>query len=177
MGLPVVVFVEPFSQSSFELVDILVRPQVNAFMFDRAPQPLDEHVVHPPALAIHAHLGPGILEGFYPRPAGKLRALVRVENFRSSSCPIQGFAQGGHTERAIKGVGASKKAPRASSNPSPQPDRQSPVPSGYRSRLRTTPRRAMRLSGLATDRDTPALRPLAGSCAGVCRLPPIPWPS
>ena len=43
---------EPFSQGSFELVDIFVRPEVNAFVFDRAPQPLNEHVVHPPAFAI-----------------------------------------------------------------------------------------------------------------------------
>lgn len=100
-----VVLVEPFFQSTLELVDILVRPQVNAFVFDRAPKPLDEHVVQPPAFAVHAHLSPGILEGFYPRPAGKLRALVRVEDFRGSSCRIKGFAQGGQTERAIKRIG------------------------------------------------------------------------
>ena len=95
MGLPVVVFIEPFFQSSFELVDILVRPEVNAFVFDRAPKPLDEHVVHPPTFAIRAHLDLRILEGFYPCPAGKLRALVGVEDFRSSSRSHKGFAQGG----------------------------------------------------------------------------------
>jgi hypothetical protein len=41
----------------------------------------------------------------YPCPAGKLRALAGVEDFRSSSCSNKGFAQGGQTERAIKRVG------------------------------------------------------------------------
>ena len=64
----------------------------------------NEHVVHPPTFAFHAHLDPRILEGFYPCPAGKLRALVGVEDFRSSSRSHKGFAQGGQTERAIKRV-------------------------------------------------------------------------
>jgi hypothetical protein len=36
------------------LADAFIGPQIDLFIFDAAPQPLDEHVVAPCALTIHA---------------------------------------------------------------------------------------------------------------------------
>ena len=36
---------------------MLVRPEINGFVFDRAQKTSMGHVVHAPAFAIHAHLG------------------------------------------------------------------------------------------------------------------------
>ena len=56
-----------------------MRMQVHLLVLDRAPQPLDEHVVAPPALAVYRHGDALIRE----QPAGgrirKLLALADVE--------------------------------------------------------------------------------------------------
>src|SRR5204863_9017474 len=47
-----------------------------------APQPLDEDVVHAPALAVHADGDPVPLEGAGKVVAGELAALVGIEDLR-----------------------------------------------------------------------------------------------
>jgi hypothetical protein len=56
--------------------------QVNLFIFDRFPQPLDKHVVAPAAFAIHADGDAVILEQLCKFQAGKLTALIGIEDFR-----------------------------------------------------------------------------------------------
>src|SRR4051812_6314427 len=62
------------------LADAVVGPEIDLFVFDRAPEPLDEDIVTPGAPAVHAY-GDGVVEQ-QPREVetGELAALVRVEN-------------------------------------------------------------------------------------------------
>ncbi len=60
----------------------LIGMKIDVLVFERAPQPLDEDVVCPAALAIHADL-----DAFFLKPpsesfTGELRALIGVEDFR-----------------------------------------------------------------------------------------------
>jgi hypothetical protein len=62
------------------LADVVVGSQLHFFIFDAAPQPLDEHVVALSPFAVHADgdvvLGEHADEG----GAGKLQALIGVED-------------------------------------------------------------------------------------------------
>ena len=51
---PAVVKVEVTADRSAGLADTVVGPQIYLLIFDAAPQPLDEDVVPPGALAVHA---------------------------------------------------------------------------------------------------------------------------
>src|SRR5215204_1134958 len=68
----------PLRQSS--LADAFVGAQIQLLVFDAAPQPLDEHVVPPSALAIHADRNAVAAEDASEGLAGELRALIRVED-------------------------------------------------------------------------------------------------
>ena len=57
----------------------LVGPQIDLFVLDRSPEPLDEYVVAPGALAVHADLNAVPLEHGDERPIGELRALIGIE--------------------------------------------------------------------------------------------------
>jgi hypothetical protein len=50
---------DPFADAGPGLAAIAVALEVDVLVFERAPQPLDEHVVHPAAASIHrdAHAG------------------------------------------------------------------------------------------------------------------------
>ena len=52
-----------------------VGTQVHVLVLDAAPQTLDEHVVHPPALAIHADRNGVVLEHVRERFRGELGPL------------------------------------------------------------------------------------------------------
>src|SRR5215212_10578467 len=54
MGALAVVEVQIPADRSARLADAIVGPQIDLFVFDRAPEPLDEHVVAPCPLAVHA---------------------------------------------------------------------------------------------------------------------------
>src|ERR1700731_1746965 len=64
------------------LADAVVGPQVDLLVLDAAPQTLDEHVVAPSSLAVHADRNAVVGEGAGECRAGELRALVRVEDVR-----------------------------------------------------------------------------------------------
>src|SRR5439155_24550982 len=67
---------------------VVVRVQVDLLVFQRAPQSLDEDVVTPAALAVHADLHAAFLEPVDEVVAGKLRALVGGEDLRPA-VPMQ----------------------------------------------------------------------------------------
>ena len=76
--------VEVLGQALIEQGDGGVVVDVDVFVFDRSPEPLDENIVHSPAPAVHADFY-AILEEAVSEPGGgKLAALVGVENFGSS---------------------------------------------------------------------------------------------
>ncbi len=84
MGPLGVVEPDPFCDDpvGMEAVDELM--QMDGFVFERAPQPLDKDVVHAPAATVHGDRHPGVLEPVRELEAGELAALVGVEDLRSA---------------------------------------------------------------------------------------------
>ena len=72
----------------------VVRMEIHILVFDAAPEPLDEHVVDPAALAVHADGHRVGLEHRRKRRGRELGALVRIEDLRR---PVAG-------ERGLKGL-------------------------------------------------------------------------
>ena len=58
----------------------LIRPQVDVFVFDAAPQSLDEHVIDPATFATHTDRYPLRLEYTRKGLTRVLRPLVSIEN-------------------------------------------------------------------------------------------------
>ena len=73
-----VIVLDPEMEFLLRIFHVVEGIQVNAFVFQRTPQPLDKDIVHPAALAIHR--GPDVvrLEFVNPISAGELRALISV---------------------------------------------------------------------------------------------------
>ena len=59
--------------------------QIDALVFERAPQPFDENVVEEPATAIHRDRHAGLSQALRPRPRGELAALIGVEDLRRAA--------------------------------------------------------------------------------------------
>src|SRR6202167_2982821 len=62
------------------LADAVVSSQINLLVFDAAPQPFDEDVVAPGALAVHADRDAVVGQHAGEGRARELRALVGVED-------------------------------------------------------------------------------------------------
>src|SRR5437763_1095206 len=60
MKARVVVKIDPFSDAGSRLAAIAVAFEIDILVFERAPQPLDEDIVHPPAAAVHRDLDTGL---------------------------------------------------------------------------------------------------------------------
>ena len=80
-----VVEVKVVVQSDPRLIDCPVGFQINVLVLDRPPQSFGKYVVHTPASSIHADLYFFIKERLQKLFGGKVRALVRVINFRNSN--------------------------------------------------------------------------------------------
>ena len=59
-----------------------VALEIDVFVFQRSPEPLDEHVVHPAAAPIHGDRDTDLGERAGERGRGELRALVGIEDLR-----------------------------------------------------------------------------------------------
>src|SRR4051812_42130481 len=64
------------------LADAVVGSQIHLLVFDAAPQPLDEDVIPPRTLAVHADRNAVVGEYAGEGRAGELRALVGIEDVR-----------------------------------------------------------------------------------------------
>ena len=82
MGPLGVVEADPLADDLFGLEAVGQVVQVDHLVFERAPQPLDEDVVHAAAPAVHGDRDACILERAGEVEAGKLAALVGVEYLR-----------------------------------------------------------------------------------------------
>src|SRR5271168_1620042 len=80
MGTLTIEKVEVPAQRSARFCDGVVSLEIDLLVLHRSPQPLDEHVVAPGALAVHADGDPVLLEDAGEGLAGELTALVTVEN-------------------------------------------------------------------------------------------------
>src|SRR5271167_488136 len=76
-----VVEAQPGTDPGLRLGDAGISVEVDLFVFQTAPQPLDEDIVHAAALAIHADRDAALFEDAGELCAGELAALVRVEDF------------------------------------------------------------------------------------------------
>src|SRR5664279_5687385 len=79
MRTPAIVEVQIPSERGTRLANAIVGAQVDLLVFDRAPQPLDKHIVAPGAATIHADGDPVLQQKPGEGGAGELTALVGVE--------------------------------------------------------------------------------------------------
>ena len=100
------------------LAPVGIALQVDVLVLERAPQPFDEHVVHPAAAAVHRDAQSGGDQHPGERSAGELAALVGVEDLRSAE-PRQRLLQRRDAELAVHGVG---QPPRQHRPARPVPD-------------------------------------------------------
>ena len=77
--------------------------QVDRLVFERAPQPFDEDIVHEPAPAIHRDAHARRLQARGERHAGELAALVGVEDLRRI-VPGQGLVKSLDAEACVQRV-------------------------------------------------------------------------
>src|SRR6185436_16087329 len=77
-----IVEVEITTERTARLAHAVVGPQIDLFVLDRPPYPLDEDVVAPRPLAIHADGDAVVRQLAGEGLAGELRALVGVEDVR-----------------------------------------------------------------------------------------------
>ena len=81
-SLCVVEAIDVAAERGAGLGDICISPQVNFLVFECPPKPLDEHIVPPRSLAIHADQNVVLHEQAGEGDARKLTALIRVEDLR-----------------------------------------------------------------------------------------------
>ena len=94
-GGPCVVSFEPQPQACFQLRHGGVRRQIDLLVFHSAAESLDENVIHPPALAVHADLNPHSGDFSGPFRRCELAALVGVEDVRQVAFALlHGAVQG-----------------------------------------------------------------------------------
>ena len=80
MGPLPIVLGDPPAEADTQLGTCLERVQVDAFVLQRPPEPLNEDIVHPAAASVHADPHLGIAQHVGEVGAGKLAALIRVED-------------------------------------------------------------------------------------------------
>ena len=109
-----IIEVEVFSKRGTSLGQGFVGLEIHLLVFDRAPQPLDEHVVAPAALAIHADVDRVGLQDVREGIRGRLRPLlgVGVEDLRGSVA-LQGLLRGFDTRVGLQGRGKTPGEHRA----------------------------------------------------------------
>jgi len=100
-----VVEINPALETLPDLAAGFKSVQVNALVFQGAPEPLDHDVVHPAPFAIHRNADIGVLlEGGNEFVTGELAALIGVEDLRLT-IKLQDLFQGGNPEIGILGIG------------------------------------------------------------------------
>src|ERR1700756_4137950 len=85
MWTAAIVGVEVSADRVTRVTDAVVGPQIYFLVFDAAPQPLDEHVVPPGALAVHADGDAVVGEHSGERRAGELGGFKRSSQHRLCS--------------------------------------------------------------------------------------------
>ena len=104
MGPLGVVEPDPFADDPLGVEAVGQFVQVNRLVLERAPQSLNEDVVHAPAAPVHGDRDPGLLEATGDLEAGELAALVGVEDLRPAG-GVERLIQGLDAEAARAGIG------------------------------------------------------------------------
>src|SRR3954447_19276589 len=92
MRPPSVVVADPFPQSGPQRRAGLKRMEVYTFVFQAAPQPLDEHIIHPAPPPVHGNTHTRLPQNAGKPWRGELAALVGVEDLRVAE-PLQSLLQ------------------------------------------------------------------------------------
>jgi len=88
---------DPIADAGFRLAAVGVAFEIDVLVFQRAPDTLDEDVVHPAAAPVHRDAHAGRDQHAGECRAGELAALVGVEDLRFAM-PGQRFLQRRHAE-------------------------------------------------------------------------------
>ena len=87
MWTSAIIKIQVAADRSAGVADAFVGPQIYYLVFNAAPKPLDEHVVPPSALAVHADGDLVFNQHASERRAGELAALIGVEDLRLATAP------------------------------------------------------------------------------------------
>ena len=80
-GASGIVIADPTSQPGAQFRAIVECMQVDTFIFQAAPEPLDEHVIHPSAPAVHGNTHARVPQNAGKAGRNKLAPLIGVEDF------------------------------------------------------------------------------------------------
>src|SRR4051794_23803724 len=94
---------DPRADAGPRLTAIRIALEIDFLVLERAPQPLNEHVVHPTPAPVHRDLDPGPPQRVREGRARELRALVGVEDLRPPE-PGKRLLQGIDAEARVQGV-------------------------------------------------------------------------
>ncbi len=87
-----VVTIDPATYSLPSLVPGFECVEIDAFVFERPPEPLYHDIVHPASFAVHRNLDADILQNAGERIASKLATLIGVEDL-GLTITLQGLAR------------------------------------------------------------------------------------
>ena len=76
--------------------------QINGFIFEGSPEPLDKHVVQGSAPTVHAYLHSPVCQRLYPPTAGELGSLISVKNLSGRFFDMEGAIKSLHAERDVQ---------------------------------------------------------------------------
>ena len=99
-----IVAFKPLPQPFTKLNDGGVLEEIDLLVFHTSPKPLNEHVVHPATLAIHADLNIEFLQTPRPLCRGKLASLVGVKDLGNDSSIGECLLQCFQTQSGFYGV-------------------------------------------------------------------------
>ena len=108
----VVVEAEPGANPSLGLGNALIGIEVDFLVFEAAPQPLDQDVVHAAALAVHTDHHPVPLQCPGEIVAGELAALVGIEDL-GAAVASERFLECIDTKISAERVGQSPRQHRS----------------------------------------------------------------
>ncbi len=159
VGTPRVVALEPPRQPEPERRDGGMLPQTDLLVIQASPEPLDEHVVHPPAASVHADPR--------PQPEKAVGPLLRGE--------LGG--RGGSLRFQVQGFGGEVEEWRSGGGPGVQAEMGGLVPRSPRNgRIGRATQRFCRLfSQIEAERKECDLQPRRGQCDGLDVTDQLGW--
>jgi hypothetical protein len=104
MRSPSIVALEPWPDALLKLADRGLALEVNVLASEASPEPLNEHVVQPPPLAVHTQGDPQLFEPSRPFRRGERATLIGVEDLRKASALRHRDRQGFFPQRRVHRV-------------------------------------------------------------------------
>jgi len=99
----VIIILDPEIEFLLCIFHVVEGVQVNAFVFQGTPQPLDKDIVHPATFAVHRGFDVVRREFADPIRAGELRSLIGVED-RGATVFLKRLLQRLNTKVGLQGI-------------------------------------------------------------------------